>query len=229
MSRKQLYSPVHIINRNKEPDESSIGIHCRKRLRISITLGLLLRKIAERKNITEAVITFEGAKIQDGKGNKQHRTEAAHNLPRDVLLNGNSLWEFVNDPECNFHERVKKQIYLTAASTVIVKKEINYVDSQWENNGLLEIYHDYLCECMKSKIDSENETEVLNNAAKKFIDGCKKSLTETKEKIKNREPYKKNKENLDDIFEKYHFAIDNFNYRYRIETLLNIYQIPKYR
>jgi DNA repair exonuclease SbcCD nuclease subunit len=229
MARKQLYSPVHIINRNKEPDESSIGIHCHKRLRIAITLGLLLRKIAERKKVTEAIITFEGAKIQDGKGNKRHSTEAAHNLPRNVLLNGNSIWEFVNDPECNFHERVKKQIYLTAASTVIVKKEINYVDSQWENNGLLDIYHDYLCECIKIKIDSEDEAELLVDTAKKFIGDCKKTLIETKEKIKNRETYKKKKEILDEIIEKYYFTIDNFNYRYRVELLLSIYQIPKYR
>ena len=229
MSRKLIYSPVHILNKDKQPDESAIGIHCYKRLRITITLGVLIRKIAEKKNIPETEINFEGAKIQDGKGNKQLRTEAAHNLPRDVLLNGRSIWDYINDPDCNFHERVKKQIYLTAASTMVVKREINYLDSQWENNGLLEIYHNYLSECLKVKIDSENELEKLVESARKFINSCKEKLNKTQKTIENRETYKKKKEKLDKAFEVYYYTIDNFNYRQRIETLLSIYQLSQYK
>ena len=229
MARKQIYSPVHILNKNKKPDEAAIGIHCHKRIRITITLGLLLRKIVERKNMTEMKISFEGAKIQDGKGKRLHKTEAAHNLPRDVLINGHSIWEYVNDPECDFHERVKKQLYLTAASTVVVEREINYIDSQWENNGLLEIYTEYLYECIKVKINSENEFEKLSEAGKKYINDCKETLNKTKEKMQNREIYKNQKEKFDDIFEKYYYAIDNFDYRERIKTLLEIYQLPQYK
>jgi hypothetical protein len=229
MSRKLIYSPVHIVNKDKPPDESAIAIHCHKRLRITITLGLLIRKITEKKNITETKISFEGAKIQDGKGNKQRKTEAAHNLPRDILLNGRSIWDYVNDPDCNFHERVKKQIYLTAASTVVVEREINYLDSQWERNGLLEICLDYLSECIKVKIDSENELENLVKTAKKFINGCKETLNKTKEIIESREIYKKKKEKLDKAFEQYYYTIDNFNYNQRIETLLNIYKLSQYK
>ncbi len=229
MNRKLIYSATHIYNKNNKPDVSSIGVHCHKRLRITITLGLILRKIAEKKNITEAEINFEGAKIQDGKGNREHRTEAAHNLPRDVLLNGYSIWTYVNDPECDFHERVKKQLYLTAASTVIVEKEVNYVDSQWEKNGLLEIYREYLIKCIGVKINSENELQLLIEVASSFINGCKETLGKTKEKIESREIYKKKMKNLDEIFEKYYFVIDNFDYRKRIETLLSMYQLPQYR
>jgi hypothetical protein len=229
MARKQIYSPVHILNKNKKPDESSIDIHCHKRIRIMLTLGLFSRKIIEKKKISEVKIDFEGAKIQDGKGTKQLGTEAAHNLPRNVLINGCSTWEYINDPECNFHPRIKKQIYLTSASTVIVEKEINYIDSQWEKNGILEVFVNYLYDCIKIKIDSKNELEPLFESGKKFLDGCKEALNKTKEVIKNHEIYKKKKEEIDKAFEKYNHVIETFNYSNTIETILSVYNLPQYK
>ncbi|MDR0472247.1 MAG: hypothetical protein LBH43_01020 [Treponema sp.] len=81
MPRKQIYSPVHIYNKNRVPDKSTTNFHCFKRIRIMVTLGLLSRKIIEKKGITEIKFDFDGAKIQDGRGSKQLKTEAAHNLP----------------------------------------------------------------------------------------------------------------------------------------------------
>jgi len=228
MNRKRIYSPIHIINKDKQPDKSAVGVHCFKRLRVIITLGLIIRKITENKNIREVKISFEGAKVQDGKGNKRRKTEAAHNLPRDILLNGRSFWDYINDQDCDFHPRVKKQIYLTAASTVVVEREINYLDSQWEKNGLLETCHEYFSECLEVKIGSEDELEKLAEFGGKFIKGCKETLNKTKEKIEKLETYKKKKEKLDKAFEEYYCTIDDYNYRERIKTWLSIYKLPQY-
>jgi hypothetical protein len=229
MTRKQIYSPVHILNKNKEPDDSNTDTHCHKRIRIMITLGLFSRKIIEKKKITKVEIDFEGAKTQDGKGTKQLGTEAAHNLPRNVLINGYSTWEYINDPKCNFHPRIKKQIYLTSASTVIVKKEINYIDSQWEKNGLLGIFANYIYDCIKIKIDSKNELELLFESGKKLVDGCKETLNKTKEVIANHEVYKKKKEDIDKAFEKYNHVIDDFDYSNAIANILSVYKLPRYK
>jgi hypothetical protein len=229
MARKQIYSPVHILNKNKIPDESSIYVHCHKRIRVMITLGLLVRKIVEKKRLSEVIISFDGAKIQDGRGAQQIRTEAAHNIPRNVLVNGRSTWEYIDDPECGFHERIKKQIYLISAATVIVEKEINYIDSQWERNGILDVFLNYLYECIRVEIDTENEMESLLEAGKKFIDGCKETLRKTQTLMREREVYRQKKETLDKIFERYNYMIENFNYGRAIESLLGVYRLPQYK
>jgi hypothetical protein len=120
-----MYSPVHILKKDAVPDVTTIDEHCHKRIRIMITMGVILRKIVDRKKFTDLTIDFDGAKIQDGKGKKTIGTEAAHNLPRNVLLNGRSTWDYIHDIECNFHERVRKQIYLLSASTVLVEREVS--------------------------------------------------------------------------------------------------------
>jgi hypothetical protein len=89
MSRKQIYSPVHIVRKDAVPDAATIDDHCHKRIRIMITMGVILRKIVCRKKITDVVIGFDGAKIQDGKGKKTIGTEAAHNLPKKVCIKQN--------------------------------------------------------------------------------------------------------------------------------------------
>jgi hypothetical protein len=80
-------------------------------------------------------------------------------------------------------------LLLLSASTVIVKKEVNYVDSQWENNGIMDFLIYYLYECANIKIDTVNELELLLSAGKKLIDGCKTTLNETNEVIKNTKVY----------------------------------------
>jgi len=229
MGRKQIYSPVHIYTKDKPPDKDTPSIHCHKRIRIMLTLGILSRKIVEKKKITEVNISFEGAKIQDGRGNRQIKTEAAHNIPRNVLINGTSTWEYINDPECNFHERIKKQLFLLSASTVIVKREVNYLDSQWENNGILDVFANYMYECMKLKIDSENEQELLLEAGKNFIDGCKGTFNKTIKAIKTRKVYQNKKDILDEIFQKFYHTIEHFNYAHPIKIFLDIYSLPQYK
>jgi len=207
MSRRQIYSPVHKINRDKEPDDDSAGTHCFKRLRVMINSGFIVRKIIERALLTEVILTFGKARIQDGRGTKQLGTEAAHNLPRDILINGRSMWEYLEDPECNFHARLKKQIYLTSAATVIVEREANYVDSQWERNGLLDIFATYLYSCISVKTDSENELELLLEAGKRLTEDCLETLGNTQTAIKERKAYLRKAEKLDKIFEAYGTAI----------------------
>ena len=227
--RKMMYSTTHLVNKNKEPNEDSVEIHCYKRLRIMITLGLIIRKIIKKKKITEVILSFEGAKVQDGKGNKKLCTEAAHNLPRDVIINGISMWKYIEDPECDFHNRVKKQIYLSAASTVIVKKEANYIDSQWEKSGLLDIFKDFLYDCSIIEINSDNELVLLLQAANEFINGCKETLKKTEKNIEKRKYFISKKIEFDEIIKKYHEVINEYDYRERIKTWLNVYQLPQYK
>jgi len=229
MARKQFYSLVHRLFKNNTPDESSINIHCHKRIRIMLTMGLISRKIVEKKRIAEVKIDFNGAKIQDGRGSKDLRTEAAHNLPCNILINGYSTWEYVNDPECNFHERIKKQLFLLSASTVIVLKGVNYIDSQWEKNGIIDVLIGYLYKCINIKTDSENEIELLFEAGMNFINGCKITLEKTEEAIKNRKIYRNKKDILGKIFKKYNCVITNFNYKNTINNILGIYRLPQYK
>lgn len=179
MRRIKIQSETHKIHQGRELNEDVAQTHCHKRLLRIITLGLILRKIVAKKKIEQAEISFGRAKIQDGKGSRAEKTEAAHNLPRDVLLNGCSTYEYADDPECDFHPRIKTIIRLSLTVTVIVKKEANYIDSQWENNGLLPIMSDYLNKCVNIPLNSENEAELLTKIAKKFIEGCKETLNKT--------------------------------------------------
>ena len=229
MNRKQIYSPVHKINKDKEPDKDSTAAHCFKRLRVMINSGFIVRKIVERKQLTEITLTFGKARIQDGRGTKQLGTEAAHNLPRDILINNRSMWEYLEDTECNFHARLKNQIYLTSAATVIVEKGANYIDSQWERHGLLDIFAKYLHKCIVIKTDSENEFELLSEAGKQLTVECQETLSNTKMIIKERKTYQCRAEKLDKIFETYNITIKEFDYSYFINSILGIYRLPQYR
>jgi len=193
------------------------------------TIGLLSRKIAEKKKFVDVNITFDGAKIQDGKGNRHLGTEAAHNLPRNILINGCSIWEYANDPECNFHTRIKRQLFYSSASAVVVKREANYIDSQWELNGLVNVFIRYLNECVKIKIGEEDELKFLLLAGKNLIEGCAVTLDITKNIIKERKTYQKKKSELDVIFDEYIIVIKEFDYTYFIEKWLNVYRLPKYK
>jgi hypothetical protein len=194
-----------------------------------ITMGVILRKIVDRKKITGVVIGFDGAKIQDGKGKKTIGTEAAHNLPRNVLLNGRPAWDYINDIECNFHERVKKQIYLLSASTVLVEKEVNYVDSQWEAHGLLDVFREYLYGCTKIEIDQDNELELFVDAGGRLIAGCGETLNQTKEALKQKSLYKTKQEKFDGILTRYNNVIDTFPYSSIIERYLSVHRMPQYK
>jgi len=229
MNRKQIYSPIHKINKGKESDKDSTTTHCFKRLRVMINSGFIVRKIVERNQPAEVILTFGKAKIQDGRGTKQLGTEAAHNLPRDILINNRSMWAYLEDPECIFHARLKKQIYLTSAATVIVEKEANYIDSQWEKHGLLDIFSSYLYKCIEVKTDSENEFERLSEAGKQLTEDCQETLNNTKLIIKERKTYQRKIEKLDKIFDTYNITIKEFDYGYFINSILSIYRLPQYR
>lgn len=228
MPRKQIYSQVHIHKKHKMPDEESVGIHCYKRLRIMITLGVLSREIVDRKKFANIHIDFDGAKIQDGKGTRNLGTEAAHNLPRNILINGCSMWEYADDQECNFHKRIKQQLFFQSASTVVVRRDANYIDSQWERNGLMDIFVGYVHDCIRVRIGEEGEIKSLLEIGKDLMEGCASTLDATENIIKGRKTYQNKKSKLDEIFGEYRSVIKEFDCAYFIKKWVRIYRLPQY-
>jgi hypothetical protein len=192
-----------------------------------INMGIIIRKIVERNNIKKPILTFGKAIIQDGQGSKLFGTEAAHNIPRDVLINNQSMWSYLEDR--NFHPRIKKLIYLTAAATVIVKKEVNYIDSQWEKNGLLDVFGDYLEKCLTVEIDTDNESGLLANFGRDLLIGCGETFSKTEAVIKTHKVYAIKPIEISKIILDYKNVLNEFDHKYFIDTLLSNFKLPQYR
>ena len=136
---------------------SMMGLIVPKMLKVA---GILQRittslKLAENKDKDdeddEGPLGQQGASYQAGKGNFKKKTQAAHNLPRDLLIEGRPFWTYARDKHVlDAHSRVLVQIDYSAAATVTVPRESNYIDSRWEESGLVKDWLGYLRICIEN-------------------------------------------------------------------------------
>ena len=207
----------------------AVRSHAYKRIDRMTLMGLSLRKLITLGKLTQPVtLTCRAASLQAGRGSKELRTEAAHNLPRDLAVNGRSFWEWAK--EVDVHPRIKLQLFYSSAATMNVAKECNYLDSRWEQWGLPSDWQMYLENCAKAAhVSGAGTLGDIATHAENFKGICEGRLSDVIQRIRERSYYKGKEAALETIFESYETAVSGYDPTSRLQHLWQIYELPKYQ
>ena len=216
--------------------DAAIRSHAYKRLDRMTLMGLIVPKlISLAKPPIKQPYVFESgpATYQAGSGSRADGTQAAHNLPADLKLNGRPIWTYVRDGDVlGANDRVALQIEYSAAATVTVPRLANHLDSQWEKNGLIEIWVAYVTDAAKNAGGLGTGGPVspgLLTVAATFLQRCETTLERTIERIEASDVFKANQDELSGIFDLYADALEGYRPAARLETMWRIYARPAYR
>ncbi len=220
----------HVSKRaTKLAGDPAIKSHAYKRMDRMTLMGLSLPKLIDIAHITPAPPTLEcaGASLQAGKGSRDDRTEAAHNLPRDLLVNGKAFWSYADTLQVD--PRIKLQMFYAPAATVTVSRASNYLDSCWEKMGLPDDWLTYLRKCVgETKGIAPGTLEIVTNHAGTFRHACEMRLEQTFEAIKTRDYYTRNEDEISNVYDIYQDVVAEYPPAARLQTLWSIYQLPRY-
>ena len=215
--------------------DSAIGSHAHKRIDRMTLMGLILPRLMAARGIEKTALSHGRATIQAGKGAGQgnQRTQAAHNLPVDLALNGVSIWKYgQEDATLNVDPNIRMQIYYASAATVTVPAIANYVDSRWEESPLPALWIEYLQMCAEHgrRVGQPGSLPPkLRLAAVEFKTDCQTTLASTIARIEASPYYRDRRDELDNVFDIYEERLDRYPPVDRLETMWRIYQRPKYR
>jgi len=216
--------------------DAAIRSHAYKRLDRMTLMGLIVPKlISLAKPPIEQPYIFESgpATYQAGTGSRDAGTQAAHNLPADLKLHGRSIWAYVRDGDVSgANDRVALQIEYSAAATVTVPRLANHLDSQWEKNGLIEIWVAYVSDAVKNAgglgAGGPLNPGLLTVAAT-FKQRCSDTLEATVKRIEASDVFRANEDELRGIFDLYADAVEDYRPDARLDTLWRIYARLAYR
>lgn len=124
--------------------EAAVRSHVHKRMDRMSLMGLSVVRLIELAGIKKPILSTQGATLQAGKGSRAepgNHTDAAHNLPRDVVIvdgatgKAQSFWRWAENLR-GVNPRIQKQLHYSSAATMTVWREANYLDSRWEQSAL---------------------------------------------------------------------------------------------
>jgi hypothetical protein len=215
--------------------DPAVASHAHKRIDRMVLMGLTLPKLIAvlkaSQKLKEVELSRAAASRQAGRGSRDDETEAAHNLPRDVLLNGTPIWRLALNPSLNMHDRVRVQMSYAAAATVTVPREANYIDSRWEETLLPDHWVAYLRICLANATGLGAPGSLdprINAAAGDLKQRCRSTFVETMERIRNSPYYDDHAAKLEDYFSIYEDRIDHYDPEPRLKNMWAIYQREKY-
>ena len=212
--------------------------HIHKRMDRMVRMGLIVPKVVfalphleQRARDGRLRLGTGGATIQHGQG-IDGKTEAAHNLPRDLLIGGlqlrmRSFWEFAK--RLKLHESVKAQVKMSSAVTVNVSEDVNYVDSQWEKTSLADDWTEYLQKCIHAH--RSRGAAVLGaaiRAAELFKKQCQVSFGQADARIRELPRIKAHRAQTIKVLQTYHDGIDAYEPSVHLTRWWHIYQVPEY-
>jgi hypothetical protein len=119
-------------------------------LRLSVILQSFTLVAALRvKNIVPAgaVVTLTGADQQFGSGSREEKTQAAHKLPRRVLIDGQPLQFWAG--KLGADEMFTLHALGVQGATTTLPDYFNKADSLWEGRGLAEAYRAAIAQLVK--------------------------------------------------------------------------------
>ena len=213
---------------------AAVSAHAYKRMARMTLMGLIVPKLIEVAKIPRPwTLGTRGATIQAGSGSASGGTQAAHNLPRDLTLNGRSIWDYTTKSEVSkAHPRIRMQFFYSPAATMTVPRESNYIDSRWEESAMPANWLAYLNICV-STLGGHGARGSLDtriwSAALDFKQTCKTTLAETINRILNSDYYPAHEAILDNYFDLYEAAVERYDPGRGLEDLWMVYQLDKYR
>src|SRR4051794_41151440 len=116
MDRKHLTK-----TETKLAGEAAIRAHAYKRMDRMTVMGLSLVRLKSLLQLKVCELSVAGASLQAGRGSRDDQTQAAHNLPRDVLVNGEPFWTYAG--KLDAHPRIKLQMFYSPGATMTVRRE----------------------------------------------------------------------------------------------------------
>jgi hypothetical protein len=207
--------------------EAAVRSHAWKRMDRMTLMGLSLLKLVEVAKLRNPTLSMAGATLQAGSGSLADRTQAAHNLPRDLLINGVSFWSYAD--KVSVHPRVRMQLFYSSAATMTVWSEANYLDSRWEQNGLPEAWLAYLTGCLRSTNGTGGGTlGMVVDLASRLKADCQGTLAATIALVKQRSYFERHEERMADVVAIYDETVKSYTPRSRVEGMWHIYQRDKY-
>ena len=213
--------------------DPAVASYAYKRIDRMTLMGLTVPKlIAVAKIPRPWMLACRAATYQAGRGSNADQTQAAHNLPRDLLLNGRPVWSYARDEDVlDTHARIKMQINYAAAATMTVPRESNYIDSRWEETRLPEDWLAYLRVCLdnSANLGTGPLDGNIRGAALIFKERCKSTLAETIDRILDGDYYEAHAEALESYFLLYKQRLDQYDPAARLASMWAIYQRPNYR
>src|SRR5271166_5984083 len=155
--------------------ETLIAMHADIRMEHMTKSALFLHHVFRTNALVSANIERGAATLQFGKGVRSEQTEAAHNLPCEVLISGVPFWKILACPILRMDPLLKATIERNFASTLVLPKYVNHVDSCWERGGLIEEYKTYVTKVMTIP---EGAVFVLglDRFAAQFCQDCRQTL-----------------------------------------------------
>jgi hypothetical protein len=215
---------------------AAIGSHAYKRLDRMTLMGLIVPKlisIAKPPIQRPYQLACRAATYQAGTGSRAAGTQAAHNLPADLTLNGRSIWAYAREGDViDANARVRLQIEYSAAATVTVPRLANHLDSQWEKNGLIEAWLAYLRVAVESASGLGGTgplNPALSSAATRFLGECEASLERTFSRIEASDVFLGNDDELNGIFDIYADKVEQYDPIRRLDLMWRIHARPAYR
>lgn len=207
--------------------EAAIRSHAHKRMDRMTLTGLSLLKVLSLAGLQRPKLALAGATLQAGKGVRADRTEAAHNLPRDLLVDGRSFWTYAS--EIDAHPRIRLQIGYAAAATMTVRRECNFLDSAWERAGLPDDWLVYLEACVRDTSGLGAGTlGTVTVLAQRFKEACVARLAATADALVETEYYRHNEAWLAASIETYEDVVGRYDPAPRLERMWQIYQLGPY-
>ena len=210
--------------------DPAVASHANKRMERMTWVGLILPKLLALKGMQKPKLSYAGASYQAGKGSRAEGTQAAHNLPRDILINDRPMWTYAE--QLDAPSRIKLQVNYSSAATVTVPKEANHIDSTWERTSLPDDWLRYLNTCVDNA-GALGKPGVLpaaiRQAAVLFKQRCGQTLGAAIERICASDYYDRHGPALEAYFPLYRTAVERFDPAARLEALWAIYQRPEYR
>lgn len=213
--------------------DAAVGSHAYKRMDRMTLMGLTLPKLVQLGKIAPPWrLACQAASTQAGRGSAAGGTQAAHNLPRDLLLNGRPVWTYAHAPELmGANARIKLQVDYAAAATVTVPREANYIDSRWEETSLVDRWLAYLTSCLTA-VNGAPAAGLLpagaRAAAVAFKQDCHSTFAATMRRILDSDYYDAHAPALEAYFALYGDRINRYDPVARLDTLWRIYQRPPY-
>jgi hypothetical protein len=208
--------------------EPAIRAHAYKRMYRMTVMGLSLVRLKTLLGLKRVFLDLAGASLQAGRGSREDQTQAAHNLPRDVLVNGEPFWTYAR--KLDAHPRIKLQMFYSSAATMTVRRESNYLDSCWEKDGLANDWLLYLRNCIDhSPAEGAGTLGMVTTEALRFKEVCRKRFTATVTSIRERGYFERNKAWLEPSIRIYEEEISGFAPAECLERMWLIYQLEKYR
>jgi hypothetical protein len=216
--------------------DAAIGSHAYKRLDQMTRMPLIVAKligIARPPIQPPYQFSCQAATYQAGTGSRADGTQAAHNLPADLTLNGRSIWAYVRDGHvADANARLQLQIEYSAAATVTVPRLANHLDSQWEKNGLIEAWLGYVRLAVDKSAGLGQGgplNPALRAAAVAFQDRCAATLETAIQKIEASAVFQANQDALDGIFDIYADKVQQYDPGRRLDALWRTYARPDFR